>query len=550
MWAKSNRAVLDRENLRINVSAVFETIRSYALLKTVTSMITRRMFVTGGAALATAAALNSNSAKAALSFGPPVRFSWDALQAWAERLSGLPYRPSRPSRRDVIEKIDFDAHQQIRYRHDEAILPGPGSYPVELFHVGRYFMEPVRVFVVRDGQSREVLYTNELFSYGKASFARNLPENTGFAGFRVMRAIAEPDWISFLGASYFRTTGETKQYGLSARGLAVNIGLAEPEEFPRFLNFWIEELDGQDGMMIYALLNSPSVAGAYRIRAVRQTGVVTDVDMVVHARRDLERVGVAPLTSMYWYGKSNRHAAMDWRPEIHDSDGLAIRTGQNEQIWRPLNNPPVVKLSSFFDKSPKGFGLIQRERDFEAYQDDGVFYDKRPSAWVEPVGDWGEGAVQLLEIPTDDETKDNIVAYWTPKYPYRAGDRISMSYRIHWRNRMPYDADFGRVIATRHGVGGIPGGHERNRLTKYVIDFEGGELAQLKNQDGVVLNITASRGRYDSVAAYRVVGKPRWRAIFDYDPRGADATDLRAFLELNGRALTETWIYQHLESLE
>jgi glucans biosynthesis protein len=504
------------------------------------------MFMAGGAAIAAASAIASKPAHAALSFGEPVRFSWDALRAWAGAAARMPYQPPVPADPELVQRIDFDAHQQIRYRSDASIVPGPGSYPVELFHVGRYFMEPVRVYIVGDGVAREVIYDDRLFSYGKASFARALPENTGFAGLRVMRAKGEPDWISFLGASYFRSSGETGQYGLSARGLAIDTGMAEPEEFPRFSNFWIEWLDGEDGMMIYALLDGPSLAGAYRIRAVRKTGVVTHVDMAVHARRDVRRLGVAPLTSMYWYGKTDRRKAVDWRPEIHDSDGLSMWTGAGEHIWRPLNNPPVVKLTSYFDKSPKGFGLLQRERNFEAYQDDGVFYDRRPSVWVEPVGDWGEGAVQLVEIPTADETSDNIVAFWNPKRPCRAGDSIALSYRIHWRNDAPYAHGNGRVVATRRGLGGRPGGGTRAGVTKYVIDFEGGELARLENRDGVTLRLSASGGRYNSIAAYRIVDSLRWRAIFDFKPDGSTA-DLRAFLDLNGRALTETWLYQHAE---
>lgn len=504
------------------------------------------MFVSGGAALAAALALSPERARAALTFGTPVRFNWEALVAWAEAVAKGPFAPVPPSNRDLIHRIDYDAYHQIRYREDAAIWPGPDSYPVELFHVGRYFMEPVRIFLVQDGLSREVLYTNELFNYGRAEFARELAQDTGFAGFRVMKGAGQPDWISFLGASYFRTPGETKQYGLSTRGLAINTGKPEPEEFPRFTNFWIERLDEGDGIIIYALLESTSVTGAYRIRAKRGQGVITEVDFVVNARQDVERIGIAPLTSMFWYGKNNRRQAKDWRPEIHDSDGLAIWTGSDERIWRPLNNPPLTKLSSFADKTPKGFGLLQRERDFDAYEDDGVFYDRRPSVWVEPTGDWGEGAVQLLEIPTDDETKDNIVAFWNPKEPVTAGKQIAMSYRIHWRNDMPYPHPNGHVIATRTGVGGIPGGHERHTATKYVIDFEGGVLAQLGNKDGVSLKVSASRGKIDAVAAYRVVDQPIWRAIFDFHPDGQEAADIRAYLDQNGKALTETWMYLHV----
>jgi glucans biosynthesis protein len=504
------------------------------------------MFVSGAGAMAVAAALKPESAAAYLSYGPPVKFNWDEVVSWANDMAREPYMPKGPSDRDVIQQIDFDAYQQIKYRPDAAIWPAKDSYPVELFHVGKYFMEPVRVFVVNDGLSREVQYNSELFSYGRADFARALPPDTGFAGFRVMRGANDPDWIAFLGASYFRTTGETRQYGLSTRGLALNIGLSREEEFPRFTNFWIEPLGTPEGIMIYALLESPSVTGAYRIKAVRGQGVVTEVEAVINARTDVERLGVAPLTSMFWYGKNNRGHGMDWRPEIHDSDGLAIWTGSDERIWRPLSNPPVTKVSAFADNNVKGFGLLQRERDFKAYEDDGVFYNRRPSVWIEPIGEWGEGAVQLLEIPTDDETKDNIGVYWVPKEPFTTGKRVNLHYKIYWRNDSPFPHPNGRVAATRLGAGGIPGGKRREGVTKYVIDFEGGVLGELTNDDNVKLKVSVSKGQFDAVAAYRVVDTPYWRAIFDYTPEGKETGVLRAYLDQNGKALTETWIYQHV----
>lgn len=509
-------------------------------------MITRRSLIwSGGAALA-ALGLFPQSASALLSYGVPVPFSWEALQQWAEARAREAYHPHTSSHREVLQRIDYDAYNQIRYKRDAAIWPKNAAYPVELFHLGRFFMEPARIFVVNDGQSQEVLYNNELFDYGNTSFARDLPGDTGFAGLRVPQAPGEADWISFLGASYFRSPGETKQYGLSARGLALNTGMAQPEEFPRFSNFWIERLESGDGITIYALLESPSVAGAYRIRATRGQGTITEVSAVVHARTDVARLGIAPLTSMFWYGKNNRRQGTDWRPEVHDSDGLAIWTRSGERIWRPLGNPPVVKLSSFVGGSPKGFGLLQRERDFEAYEDDGVFYNRRPSVWVEPLEEWGDGAVQLLEIPTDDETRDNIVAFWNPARPVRMGDRIAMNYRIYWRNEMPFPDVNARVIATRRGMGGQPGGLERDKATKYVIDFDGGKLAKLGNTEGVKLRVTASKGACDNVAAYHIVDSTHWRALFDYTPEGTETADLRAFLEKDGEALSETWMYQHV----
>jgi glucans biosynthesis protein len=507
------------------------------------------MFVSGAAAMAVAAALKPESAAAYLTYGPPVKFSWDEVVSWANDMAREPFEPKRPSDPEIIQQIDFDAYQQIKYRPDQAIWPAKDSYPVELFHVGKYFMEPVRIFVVNEGLSREVEYTPELFTYGHADFAKALPPDTGFAGFRVMAGPNEPDWIAFLGASYFRATGETRQYGMSTRGLAVDIGLPRDEEFPRFTNFWLEPTGTPEGILIYALLESPSVTGAYKIKATHSRGALTEVECVINARQDVERLGVAPLTSMFWYGKNNRqHGGRDWRPEIHDTDGLSIWTGSDERIWRPLNNPPVTKVSAFVDKNPKGFGLLQRERDFRAYEDDGVFYNRRPSVWVEPLGEWGEGSIQLLEIPADDETKDNIGVYWAPKEPFTTGKRLELHYRIYWRNDSPFPHPNGRVKATRLGSGGIPGGKVRQGVTKYVIDFEGGVLGQLTNDDGVKLKVAASKGQIDAIAAYRVVDEPYWRAIFDYTPDGNEVGDLRAYLDQNGKALTETWIYQHVQS--
>jgi glucans biosynthesis protein len=493
-------------------------------------------------------ALRPWAANAGVALGHDVQFSFDALTAWAEAISTQPYYPPQPPDRELISRIDYDAYQQIRYRSSAAIWgEGGAPYPVELFHVGRYFQEPARIFVVKDGSAREVLYSPELFSYGgRAEFARSLPSNVGFAGFRVMYGPGQPDWLAFLGASYFRSSGETRQYGLSARGLAIDTALPSGEEFPRFSNFWIEPLRSPDGVLVHALLDSPSVAGAYRIAVTRETGVVTDIEARLFARRDIERLGVAPLTSMFWYGKMHRKQGVDWRPEIHDSDGLCIWTGSGERIWRPLNNPLHVQTSSFFDKSPRGFGLMQRERRFDQYEDDGVFYEKRPSVWVEPLGDWGEGAVQLVEIPTQDETNDNIVAFWNPKQPLKGGGALKLRYRLHWRLDEPYPPSIGRVVASRLGVGGRPGHPAREGFTKYVVDFAGGALGGLENKDGVTLNVSAARGVIDRTSAYRVVGTERWRAMFDFSAPDGDPVDLRLYLSKDGAALTETWLYQHI----
>jgi glucans biosynthesis protein len=513
-------------------------------------MIDRRTLLIGSAALGFAAGKAGAQTIPSMVFGPKAPFSFDALIGWAQDLSLSPYRKPIVYNPELLEKIDFDAYQQIKFRPELAIWShGDGPYPIELFHVGRYFKEPVRIFVVSgDGTAQEVRYSPDLFTFGTSDFARALPADAGFAGFRVLNAPGVPDWLAFLGASYFRAPAETGQYGLSSRGLAVDVAMPTPEEFPRFSHFWLEPLKGRLGLIVNALLDSPRVTGAYRFEITHETGALMDVRCHLFPRADIERVGIAPLTSMYWYGKPNRRTGTDWRPEIHDSDGLAIWTGAGERIWRPLNDPSGVQTSSFIDRQPKGFGLLQRERDFNQYQDDGAFYNRRPSVWVEPLGDWGEGAVQLVEIPTDDEVHDNIVAYWTPKLPYKAGEHHEVSYRLFWRLEEPYPSALAHVIATRTGQGGRPGQPPVKGAVKYVIDFRGGKLGQYSHWGDIELVVSAPSGTVERQVVYPVVGTDYWRVIFDFTQASEKPVDIRVFLRKDGQALSETWIFQHLQS--
>jgi glucans biosynthesis protein len=247
---------------------------------------------------------------------------------------------------------------------------------------------------------------------------------------------------------------------------------------------------------------------------------------------------------MFWYGENNRRSAIDWRPEVHDCDGLAMWSGRGERIWRPLIDPPSVLTNSFIDTDPKGFGLLQRDHAFDDYQDDGAFYDKRPSVWVEPLGKWGEGAVQLVEIPTDDEIHDNVVAYWTPKNPVRAGDRFALDYRLYWQDDEPHPTDLARVVATRIGRGGVPGQPAPKDRWKFVIDFHGGPLAAMAPRYDVKPVVSLSRGEVHTPYVVKVVGTDRWRGFFDVALEGHEPVDMRCYLRLGDETLSETWLYQ------
>ncbi|HEX4635623.1 MAG TPA: glucan biosynthesis protein [Rhizomicrobium sp.] len=487
------------------------------------------------------------AARLAIRLGPPKDFSFAELVAHAKRNAAQPYQAPQPRASHIIKDIDFDAVQKIRFRADHALQgAGPASDPVSFFHLNRYSADPVRIYALKDGKAREILYGPDYFDYSASGLDPKALAELGFSGLRVMDGQQPTDWLAFQGASYFRSSGQDAQYGASARGIAINTAALTPEEFPRFSDFWLE--NSGPVIVIYALLDGPSLTGAYKFDANKTAaGVVMNVHCELFFRSDIARLGIAPLTSMYWYGENDRPKNADWRPEIHDNDGLALLTGKGERIWRPLVDPPRVMTNSFADENPKGFGLIQRDRDFADYQDDGAFYNRRPGIWVEPKGDWGPGAVQLVEIPTDDETHDNIVAYWRPDRPARAGGAMAFDYRLYWQNSEPaFPKSIAKVVATRLGRGGIPGQNPWPRdKHKFVVDFTGGPLMQMHQRYDVKPVVTASHGKIDNAYVIKVVGTELWRALFDLQAEGNEPVDLRMYLRLGDQTLSETWLYQY-----
>lgn len=523
----------------------------------------RRRFLLDSATLLTAAtvpklAMGAEAAPGANAPAPnPLRFLGGAepfdyarLKGVARQMAQAPYQPPTRKLPPAVSRLDWDQWQSITFRKTHSLWAGEDlPFVARFFHLGFTMLKPVRIYSVQDGMSHELAYDPALFDYGRSGLKPgDLPADLGFAGFNLF---FHTDWnrdrAAFQGASYFRAVDGGRQYGMSQRGLAVDTGMPVPEEFPDFVAYYLERPARKSNVVtLYGLLDSPSVSGAYRFVITVGDTLLMDIDAAVYPRKTIERMGIAPGTSMFFYGKTDRTRGDDWRPEVHDSDGLQLWTGAGEWIWRPLNNPRELRVNTFSDEQPRGFGLMQRERDFQQYQDDQVWYEKRPDVWVEPKNNWGKGTVMLVEIPTRDETLDNIVAFWNPADKPQKGQELLYAYRLYW-TREKRGPDIGRVLATRSGIGGIIGQKRHQFSWRFVVDFTGGQLDALGERPNLQAVVTASRGRFETVSARPLLGTPAWRAMFDLVPpdESTEPINLRLFLALDGQALTETWLYQY-----
>ncbi|HEX4478406.1 MAG TPA: glucan biosynthesis protein D [Polyangiaceae bacterium] len=514
----------------------------------------RRHFLKSAGALAAFGVTQGNAwmrdaeaAPRAANQGRP--FDYAALKGQARALAGAAYRPAPSRVPDAVKALDWRQYQSIRYRKERALWAADHrNFVVNFFHPGLSYTAPVAMFELVDGRAREIPFDPSLFDYSGSGLDPAMAKDLGFAGFRLFRSRdLTRDVVAFLGASYFRAVGSEMQFGISARGLAVDSGMPKPEEFPVFTSFWFERpAPGADSVVVYALLDSPSVAGAYRFEVHAGAVLVMDVDAALYPRKPIERLGVAPLTSMFQYGENDHRIVNDWRPEVHDSDGLSLWTGANEWIWRPLVNPQTLRFNAFQDDNPRGFGLLQRDRSFDHYQDDAFFYERRPNLWVEPKSGWGKGSVDLVELPTMDETSDNIVAFWNPEKKPSPGEELLFAYRLHWGAKMPAASPLATVVATRSGPGGNVGEKRRYFSWRFVVDFAGKSLSELGPGAQVVPVATPSRGKVELVSAHPIAELKGYRVEFDLvpDDMKPDPIDVRLVLRKDGRTLTETWLYQ------
>ncbi|MBB3931708.1 glucans biosynthesis protein [Kaistia hirudinis] len=524
--------------------------------KSAFSLTRRQLLSSAGAAAATAlvgslpapAFAQATNAPASLTADGP--FTRSTVSEIARRLSRVPYAAPTSRLPDVLKNLTYDQYRDIRFKPSVAVWANSGlPFQLQLFHPGFYFKEPIEVAIVQDGKAKHLPYSTDMFDFGPL-VPKGIPnDDFGFAGIRIHGLLNRPDYfdeiVVFQGASYFRSLGKGQAYGISARGLAVKTAEPEGEEFPIFRAFWIETpLKDSETIVLYALLDSPSVTGAYRFTIRPGMPTTMDIEADLFPRVDLAKFGLAPCTSMFFFGPNDRIGVDDFRPEVHDSDGLMILNGRGERLWRPLSNPSTLQISAFVDAGMRGFGLIQRDREFVTYQDLEAVYEKRPSLWVEPVGDWGQGAVTLVEIPTNSEIHDNIVAYWQPKDAIPAGSEYSFAYRLSWGGD-PAFAPGGMVVSdTMIGRALI---EDDGPARRFVIDFAPQQLLDGKPAPEPKATVTTSEGTVSNVV---VMPNPQigqgqgWRVHFELDPGKASLIELRVVLTFPDGRPSETWVYR------
>ncbi|WBU63021.1 glucan biosynthesis protein [Paracoccus aerodenitrificans] len=516
----------------------------------------RRNFIgtmTAAAALGTASrgfAQNSpDAAEGETSSESSAPFGFESVASIAAGVASREWESPARKLSGPFADIDYDAYRAIRFRRDADPWKDIPGFGLDLLSPGMIFYEPVRINMVNEGIPQPMPFDPSVFDFDPAFFpadaADATPDEMGWSGFRIRNALNKPDILDelavFQGASYFRVLGRGNRYGLSARGLAIRTGSAEGEEFPVFREYWIHQPNQETGSVtIQALLDSRSVAGAYEFVITPGTDSLVKTRVALFPRTDLDRVGIAPLTSMFWFGPADGGIFDDYRPAVHDSDGLQMITGSGQRLWRVLSNPAKLQISAFVDQDPRGFGLIQRPRDFVDYEDAEANYELRPSAWIEPKGDWGRGTVSLIEIPVDSEFHDNIVSFWQPSDPLEAGTRSDFAYTLGFGDRVVPEATLARVASTRSGLS-----VNRPGVSGFVIDFD---LAPFTGRDDPAAVVNAARGKIENAYLLRLPEQGLMRLSFEYLPEGAEVADLSAVLEgSEGMNLSETWLYRWSE---
>jgi periplasmic glucans biosynthesis protein len=509
-----------------------------------------RLWKVAGLLLAAGAFRGVNLQMARASDEVAPAFSFSTVRELARALAAKEFHPEQNGELpESMKKLTYDEYQSIRFRPEQSLWNDEKlRFKVQFFSRGYLYQDPVKIHVVDNAQVSDVKYSPAQFDYDTNRVPTNLPSDLQFGGFRLLypvNSMQKMDEVAeFLGASYFRVLGAHQRYGASIRGLAINTAEPAGEEFPRFTEFWLEKpppLAG--GIRIFALMDSPSVAGAYRFVIQPGGATLVDVEASLFFRKSPRKVGLAPLGSLFLEGQNRTRLIPDYRPQVHDSDGLLIETGDSNWIWRPLVNPAKShRLSEFPVTDLKGFGLMQRDRSFDDYEDLGSRFELRPSYWVEPTGHWGPGAVELVEIPTPNDWNDNIVAYWMPRDIPPAGQELHLTYRLSALLAGPDQVPLLRVQSTRirPEIDGAP--------PRFVIDYAGTPSQPVDLKSPAAVKVHASAGQVRNLVVQTNDGSGGWQIFFDLTGAGDNRSEVRLRLQPGNEPVGETWVYDYQKS--
>jgi periplasmic glucans biosynthesis protein len=470
--------------------------------------------------------------------GDGQRFEASQVVELARALARRPMTPVPSDLPDGLAALTPDAAGSIRLQQAHWVWAGEQrGFALEPLHRGSIFSNPVAIFVIEDGTSRRLGFDKSRFDYGRTPVPQSQAD-LGFSGFRVHVTGERTDTVAiFQGATFFRAVARGQGFGAVARSLVLRPGEQRGEEVPAFRALWVERPGpAATALTVHGLIDSESCTAAVRMTIRPGDVTINDVELTLFARVQLDNVGFGGMMGSFLFGPQRRRVFDDVRPAVHEVAGLQLRTGADEWIYRPLNNPEQLQISAFVDTDPKGFGLVQRERDYAAYQDDDQRFELRPSLWVEPLGEWGAGTVQLLEVPTESEINDNIIVHWRPRQPLAAGSETTLSYRQFWCWQPPEAPPVAQVRSVRQGRG------SQGRRRRYFVDFAGEALADPAFAGQIKVMLSATPG---TIAAQRMLSYPErrtFRVSFELDPGTENACELRLRLEVAGKPVSETWL--------
>lgn len=489
---------------------------------------------------ASSAAAQGEATVAAPAAPAPYPFAPGNVIDMARQLAKSPFKAPKGALPDPFPSLTYEQYVAIRAQPGSALWSGDNvGFAIEPLHRGLIFTTPMDIYVVENGLAQKVPYDRAAFDFGKLQPPADLPD-IGFSGFRILNAVEGQGFQEvaiYQGASFFRAKARGENLGVTARGLSIHTGDPQGEEFPLFRSVWIEKPTlAANALVIHALLDSASVAGAFRFTLHPGEATIIDTELTIVARAAVDHIGFGAMTGIYLFGGLDRAKTEDVRPAVYEINGLQMLSGQNEWIWRPVANRDTLQISAFVDKNPRGFGLLQRSRSFYTFQDDDQHWELRPSLWIEPIGDWGDGQVQLLEIPTQSENNGNIIAQWLPKAGLEAGAAQSFAYRQFWCWTPPARPTLAACTGARTGKIGAK--------RRFVVEFSSEAFADAAKSAQITTNLSAHPGQIAWSRIIASVERKSVRVAFDLDPGSEVYSELRLVLEISGQPASETWLYR------